>query len=177
MSNYITILLASFAYIDHYDETIDRIYHCFQIENDKIFVYNDLHTPRKKIITYNVFTPKNVKIDINRIHHTIRINRKKESNTLYTINSINSIIEKEIGKVDTRHIIDWNKYANMLLLYDKQKGLTITPISFKEILTRDMFYNNEKGEQKNESDNCYNRAEYNQSRPFVGFNSRDGKFR
>ena len=51
------------------------------------------------------------------IDNTILVHRKKESNTLYTINALNTLV-KELngGQVDTNFTIDWNHYRNCILL-------------------------------------------------------------
>ena len=45
------------------------------------------------------------------------VHRKKETNTLYTINSLNALIRKENdGILDNKYSVDWTKYANALLV-------------------------------------------------------------
>jgi hypothetical protein len=45
------------------------------------------------------------------------VHRKKESNTLYTINALNELIKSlNGGVVDTRFQIDWQHYKNTILL-------------------------------------------------------------
>jgi len=45
------------------------------------------------------------------------VHRKKETNTLYTINSLNALIRKDNnGIVDSSYSVDWAKYANSLLV-------------------------------------------------------------
>jgi len=45
------------------------------------------------------------------------VHRKKETNTLYTINSLNALIRKENdGILDNKYSVDWAKYANSLLV-------------------------------------------------------------
>jgi hypothetical protein len=49
--------------------------------------------------------------------NTILVHRKKESNTLYTINALNELIKKlNGGVVDTRYQVDWQHYKNTILL-------------------------------------------------------------
>jgi hypothetical protein len=49
--------------------------------------------------------------------NTILLHRKKESNTLYTINALNTLIKSLNGGVlDTRFIINWQDYKNSILL-------------------------------------------------------------
>jgi hypothetical protein len=49
--------------------------------------------------------------------NTILLHRKKESNTLYTINALNTLIKSLNGGVlDTRFIVNWQDYKNSILL-------------------------------------------------------------
>mgnify|MGYP001569304038 FL=1 len=48
---------------------------------------------------------------------TILIHRKKESNSLYTINALNQLVKEENGGVlDKSFIIDWQKFRNSIIL-------------------------------------------------------------
>jgi hypothetical protein len=65
------------------------------------------------ICTYNVDFA-NV---ANFIDNTILVHRKKESNTLYTINALNMLIkELNHGHLDPTYKVDWNDYRNCILL-------------------------------------------------------------
>ena len=47
------------------------------------------------------------------------VHRKKESNTIYTINALNKlIISENNGILDKRFQIDWQKYRNSVILTD-----------------------------------------------------------
>jgi hypothetical protein len=49
--------------------------------------------------------------------NTILLHRKKESNTLYTINALNALIRTlNEGMLDTRFIVNWADYKNCILL-------------------------------------------------------------
>ena len=49
--------------------------------------------------------------------NTIMVHRKKETNTLYTINALNELIKKlNGGVVDTSYKINWLHYKNSILL-------------------------------------------------------------
>jgi len=63
---------------------------------------------------------------------TISINRKKESNTLYSINALNALISHlNNGVLDKSFIIDWSNYKNTLLLSQGEYGFKT--ISIKEL--------------------------------------------
>jgi activator of HSP90 ATPase len=65
----------------------------------------------------------NINNNANKAKNTILINKKAESNTLYSINALNSIIQElNNGILDKRYIIDWSQYKDNLLLTDKETG-------------------------------------------------------
>ena len=65
------------------------------------------------VITYNVDQGNVSEIPDN----TILVHRKKETNTLYTINALNELIKKlNGGVVDTKFPINWQHYRNCVLL-------------------------------------------------------------
>jgi len=104
----------------------DEYYDYF--DNDKIFL---LGTSEKNsyILSYNLVS--DVEIDFYR--NTVLVHRKKETNTLYTINAINDLI-KEInnGVLDKNYKIEWGLYRNSILL-SNNGVLTILPTTVKKI--------------------------------------------
>jgi hypothetical protein len=51
--------------------------------------------------------------------NTILLHRKKESNTLYTINALNTLIKDLNGGIlDKSYMVNWNDYKNSILLTD-----------------------------------------------------------
>ena len=57
--------------------------------------------------------------DYGKTPNTIMIHRKKETNTLYTVNALNAIIKKtNNGVLDKKFIINWPLYENSLMLND-----------------------------------------------------------
>jgi hypothetical protein len=48
--------------------------------------------------------------------NTILIHRKKQTNTLYTLNAMNRLIEEENGKIDNTYIVNWQMYSNSLII-------------------------------------------------------------
>lgn len=78
----------------------------------KIFVLQ-IKDSDEFVCTYNVEYPNIDNIPAN----TILVHRKKESNTLYTINALNELIKKlNDGFVDVKYAIDWQHYKNTILL-------------------------------------------------------------
>jgi hypothetical protein len=65
------------------------------------------------VVTYNVDQGNVSDIPDN----TILVHRKKETNSLYTINALNELIKSlNGGVVDTRFQINWQHYKNCILL-------------------------------------------------------------
>ena len=128
--DYRKFLLATFvSEPQHLHPSITKIFSSFKIEYNKIFIFSDILNEGKKIITYNVLFNSKDGVDISKVYNTIRMNRKKESNTLYTINGLNEIIKEELGFVDIKHVIKWMDFENCLIHFDeKKKELIITPI-------------------------------------------------
>ena len=46
------------------------------------------------------------------------VHRKKESNTMYTINALNRLIVDENGSLDKSYQVDWEKHRNSVILTD-----------------------------------------------------------
>jgi hypothetical protein len=105
-------LFCTFATQENLEETIDTIQTKYNILYNKIFVLY-AKSQEEYTITYNVELG-NVS---NFLPNTILVHRRKESNTLYTINSLNRLIETLNGGVlDTSYRVDWNDYRNCILL-------------------------------------------------------------
>jgi hypothetical protein len=44
------------------------------------------------------------------------VHRKKQSNTIYTINALNEVIKSKTGgMLDNEYMIDWDEYKNCIL--------------------------------------------------------------
>lgn len=136
-----TALLATFTTNEYLDSSVRRIFNVFELESNKIFMFNDLDDEEKKILTYNILLVNGQRANISKVFHTICINRKKESNTLYTINSLNRIVEQEIGHVDPKHQIQWQKYRNMFITSDKNTDdVTMIRTELYGTIEKDLFF-------------------------------------
>ena len=63
--------------------------------------------------TYNISIDENY----SELDNTILLHRKKQTNTLYTINALNSLIQVlNNGVLDTTYQLDWENYRNTMLL-------------------------------------------------------------
>jgi hypothetical protein len=106
-------LFCSFTSPADLEETVATINRKYSILFNKIFV---LESPQSDelICTYNIDTGN---MAASPMANTILLHRKKESNTLYTINALNTLIKSLNGGVlDTRFIVNWQDYKNSILL-------------------------------------------------------------
>jgi hypothetical protein len=106
-------LFCTFTLHSDLEQTLDKITDKYTILYDKIFV---LESPQSDelMCTYNIDTNITKKEPI---QHTILLHRKKESNTLYTINALNTLIKLlNSGILDSNFVINWGDYKNSMLL-------------------------------------------------------------
>lgn len=117
-------LFCTFTTEDTLEPTLEVIKEKYSIMYNKIFVLYS-KSQDEYICTYNVDFA-NIS---NFIDNTILVHRKKESNTLYTINALNTLI-KELngGQLDTSYRINWSDYRNCVLL---TKGSELKRINTK----------------------------------------------
>lgn len=105
-------LFATFTTLDELDGLLENITSQYDILYRKIFVLY-IKSNDEYVCTYNVEQGNVSSIPEN----TILVHRKKESNTLYTINALNELIKKlNGGVVDTKFPINWQHYRNTVLL-------------------------------------------------------------
>ena len=105
-------LFATFTQQNEIDELIANLSSTYNIMYKKIFVLF-VKTTNEYVVTYNVEQGNVNSIPAN----TILVHRKKESNTLYTINALNDLIKKlNGGEVDPTFKIEWQNYKNCVLL-------------------------------------------------------------
>ena len=105
-------LFCTFTDLDSLEDLIEEVKSKYDIIYNKIFVL-EIVGKDEFVITYNVD-----QTNLNSIpDNTILVHRKKESNTLYTINALNTLI-KELngGTLDTSFRINWTDYRNCILL-------------------------------------------------------------
>ena len=105
-------LFATFTQLNAIEELIDDLSSSYDIMYNKMFVLF-VKSTNEYVITYNVEQG-----NVNSIpENTILVHRKKESNTLYTINALNDLIKKlNGGAVDPNFKINWQHYKNCILL-------------------------------------------------------------
>ena len=136
-----TQLLCTFCTSDELVDTCQNISEKYQVVSNKIFVLENMKEApdiysddeQQLILTYNV-----TNADLSDVlNSTISVHRKKQTNTIYTINALNKLImEKNNGILDKRFRVDWEELENMVLVtaYGKLKRIST---QVKQILRLD----------------------------------------
>jgi hypothetical protein len=105
-------LFCTFTSLDDLDTLLSGLAKKYDILYNKMFVLH-VKSNNEYAVTYNVDQG-----NVNDIpENTILVHRKKETNSLYTINALNQLIKSlNNGVVDTSFIINWQHYKNCILL-------------------------------------------------------------
>ena len=109
-----TQLLCTFTTKEGLQRTLQDIRETYVIVYNYIYILQNKSNLDELYVTYNInteFKPPQP------LEDTILIHRKKESNTLYTINALNQLVREENGGIlDKTFIIDWQKFRNSIIL-------------------------------------------------------------
>jgi hypothetical protein len=110
-------LLCTFTLENDLQPTIDNIVSNYNILNGKIFVLQMSENP-ELACTYNIESGNlNDLLD-----NTISIHRRKETNTLYTINGLNFLIKSLNNNIlDKNYKVNWEDYSNTAILVTDKK--------------------------------------------------------
>lgn len=129
MSNFIKKqLLCKFSTIDKYKVDIQEINNTFELIDGRVFVFFNKKKLNEYYLTFNIKKDSLSK----RLKNTISIHRKIETNTIYTLNAMNRLIEDENGGVfDKNFKVSWELYKNSIILIN-DPGVKIIPIKLLE---------------------------------------------
>lgn len=124
-----TQLVCTFVKKHEIEESIDDIKHLFSVINDKIFLLKSTNVQNELMLSYNVLLDS--KKDF--LPGSIMVHRKKETNTIYTINALNELIMSlNNGVLDKKFQIHWENYENSILL-KKPEGLKVLRIEVVKV--------------------------------------------
>ena len=124
-------LYCTFITSKEIEETINKLQSSYTILFNKIFILESLDG-EKIMLTYNV--DMNNSSTNNIIDNTILVHRKKQTNTLYTINALNELIKSlNNGYLDKTYTINWNDYQNCILLIQTE-GFNKIDTKIREII-------------------------------------------
>ena len=110
----ITQLLCTFTTESSFEDLLTKIFGGYELFSRKIFILK-LEPSKELVISYNIIPNQNMEF----LPNTIMTHRKKETNTLYTINALNRLIESlNGGRLDKSYQIEWGDYRNSMILTD-----------------------------------------------------------
>ena len=126
-----TQLLCTFVKKDQLDKIVNIIITCNEILYDKVYIFSNKEDSNQLICTYNVEYIENFQEGI---IDTISLHRKKQTNTLYSINALNEVIRSLNGGVlNKKFPVPWEDYRNSLLLTN-DAGLNKIPTKLYKIV-------------------------------------------
>lgn len=121
-----TQLLCLFTTKEDLDKSLDFIIEKYRLINPNIFVLENKNRQDELFITFNVEKGSSA---IESQWKTILVHRKKDSNTIYTINALNEVVKSKTGgQIDPNYIIEWDEFKNSIL--------TTSSGGYKRIQTR-----------------------------------------
>jgi hypothetical protein len=112
--DYLNKLFCTFTKKEDLNVTISDIKSRYEVIYSKIFVL-ETSNDNEYVCTYNIDSENINKDSV--LPNTILMHRRKECNVLYTINSLNKLIESLNGGVrDNSYRVNWKDYENSILL-------------------------------------------------------------
>lgn len=123
-------LLCTFSGVKEFKKMAEEIRNFYKVYNNRIFVFENIKNPKEIYLTYNVINMKKVS---SKFPNTILIHRKKQTNTLYTLNAMNRLIEEENGKLDPKYVVNWMLYENSLII-TADSFIKIVPLKINLVL-------------------------------------------
>ena len=109
-----TQLLCTFTTKEKLQTTLQEIREKYHIVYNYIYVLQNKSDLDELFVTYNIDTAYKPEKPL---EDTILVHRKKQSNTLYTINALNELVKEENnGVLDKSFTIDWEKFKNAIIV-------------------------------------------------------------
>ena len=126
-----TQLVCTFVRKHEIDETVEQIKNSFSLATNKIFLLKSTNVQNELMLSYNVLLE--TKRDF--LPGSIMVHRKKETNTIYTINALNELIMNlNNGVLDKTYQIEWENYKNSMIL-KKPDGMKVLKIEVADVYT------------------------------------------
>jgi hypothetical protein len=127
-----TQLLCTFSVPTDYKLLVEQVKSFYTLTNNKIFVFNNEKNNNELYLTYNIL---NSEFTRKKLPNTISIHRKKQTNTLYTLNAMNKLItEENNGVFDKTYQLNWEYYNNSLIITN-EISVKIIPLKIFDIIS------------------------------------------
>lgn len=109
-----TQLLCTFTVPTEYHAVVEQIKSFYLLSNNRIFIFSNEKNQNELYLTYNIVMQDQM---VKKLPNTISIHRKKQTNTLYTLNAMNKLItEENNGVFDKTYQLNWDYYRNSLII-------------------------------------------------------------
>lgn len=126
-----TQLLCTFTSKEELRDTLQTIRETYHIVYNYIYILQNKGNLDELFITYNIDTEYQPTYPL---RDTILVHRKKQSNTLYTINALNELVKEENGGVlDKSFSVDWEKFKNSIIVTNTEGTKKISTRIFEVI--------------------------------------------
>jgi hypothetical protein len=126
-----TQLLCTFTTKEELRDTLQNIRETYHIVYNYIYVLQNKGNLDELFITYNIDTEYQPTYPL---RDTILVHRKKQSNTLYTINALNELVKDENnGVLDRNFSVDWEKFKNSIIVTNTEGTKRISTRIFEVI--------------------------------------------
>ena len=107
-------LLCTFTDSQKYQSVIQEVQQTYTLTDNSIFVFANEKNLREIYLTFNIIKDFNNKL---KYPGTIGVHRKKQTNTLYTLNAMNKLIADENnGVFDKNFQLNWDLYKDSIIL-------------------------------------------------------------
>jgi len=125
-------LLCTFTNSEKYLDVVKDIKSVYTLTDNKVFLFVNEKNLREIYMTFNVVKDPDCKI---KYPNTISVHRKKQTNTLYTLNAMNRLIADENnGVFDKTFQLNWDLYKNSIILV-ADPGVKIVGLKLFSILS------------------------------------------
>jgi hypothetical protein len=133
-----TQLLCLFTTKDELDKSVDFILSNYTLTNPNVFILESKLRPEEIFITFNVEKGSSA---IPSEWKTILVHRKKQSNTIYTINALNEVVKSKTGGIlDNSYMIEWEEFKNCIITTSNLGYKKIPTKVFKSFNTENLEY-------------------------------------
>jgi hypothetical protein len=133
-----TQLLCLFTTKEDLDKSVNFILKNYNLTNPNVFILENKSKSEETFITFNV---EKGSAPISSEWKTILVHRKKQSNTIYTINALNEVVKSKTGgNLDNSYMIDWEEFKNCILTTSNQGYKMIPTKVFKSFNTENLEY-------------------------------------
>ena len=131
-----TQLLCLFTTKEELEKSIDFILKNYTLVNPNVFVLENKLKLEECYITFNV---EKGSVAIPSDWKTILVHRKKQSNSIYTINALNEVVKSKTGCIqDNSYMIDWEEFRNCIITTSNQGYKKIPTKVFKSFNTENL---------------------------------------